>query len=82
MNLDIAAISVQPIARWTSAASFLLIVNKLLGRKTLGIDPMITTFVFAEPNFMPIIVRKGGIPLAMVAIGYVGIDTLLLSVRN
>ena len=78
MNLDIGTVPVKSIARRTPAASILLIVNKVLGRKTLRINPVIATLVFSESNLIPIIVRKGRIALTMVAVGYVGVNTVLL----
>src|SRR5688572_31895805 len=38
--------------------------------------------LFARPPLIPIIVRKCWISLAMVAIGNVGIDAIVLGVRN
>jgi len=77
-----AAVSIQPIARRTTTASILLIIDKVLGRETLGIHPVITPLVFSESNFIPIVVRKGRIALTMAAVSNVGIDAVLLSVSN
>ena len=73
-----AADSIQPIARRTTAASLLLIVDEVLGREALGINLVITPLVFSESNFIPIVVRKGRIALAMAAISNVGVDAILL----
>ena len=75
-----AAVSIQPIARRTTAASLLLIVDEVLGREALGINLVITPLVFSESNFIPIVVRKGRIALAMAAISNVGVDAILLGV--
>ena len=82
MNLDIGAVPVKSIARRTSAASILFIVNKVLGRKPRRIDPMIATLVLAESSLIPIVVRKGRIALTMAAVGYVGVNAILLGVGH
>jgi hypothetical protein len=71
MNLDIGAVPIKSIARWTPAASIILVVNEVLGCKPLGIDPMIATLVLAESSLMPIVVCKGRIALTMAAVSYV-----------
>src|SRR3989442_3902088 len=62
------------------AAPILLIVNKVFGRKPLRINPVIATLVFSESNLIPVVIRKGGITLAMAAIGNVGVDAVLFGV--
>ena len=80
IDVDITAVSIQPIARRTTTASILLIVNEVLGREVLRINPVITALVFSKPNFIPIVVRKRRIALAMTAVGNVGVDAVLLGV--
>jgi len=77
-----AAVSIQPIARWTTTASILLIVNKILGRNQIRVPSVEMPLLFARPRLIPIIVRKCWISLAIVAIGNVGIDAILLGVGN
>ena len=77
-----AAVSIQPIARRTTAASLLLIVDEVLGRDARGLNLVITPLVFSESHFIPIVVRKGRIALAMAAISNVGVDAILLGVGN
>jgi hypothetical protein len=41
---------------------------------------MIATLILAESCLMPIVVRKGRIALTMAAVGYVGVNAVLLGV--
>jgi hypothetical protein len=58
MEVDVGAVTVQPIAPGTTTAPVLLIVNKVLGRKPLRIDPVIMPLVVSESNLIAPIVRK------------------------
>src|SRR5688500_15344567 len=82
MDVNIAAVSIKPIACRTATASILLIVNKLLGRNPVRVPSIETPLLSARARLIAIIVRKRWISLAMVAIGNVGIDAIVLGVRN
>src|SRR5262245_45795227 len=80
MNLDIGTVPVKSIARRTTAASILLIVNKVLSRKPRRIDPMVATLILAESCLIPIVVRKSWIALTVPAVGKLGVDAVFLCV--